>query len=91
MSYGRILAVWAGLLALLALTVAASFLPLGPVLPFVSYGIASAKAGLIIWFFMEMRDAAGLQRLALTAGFVWALFLFLLMLADPLTRVGGAG
>ena len=31
---------WAALLALLALTIAASFAPLGKVLPFVSYGIA---------------------------------------------------
>lgn len=86
MNLRRVLAVWVGLVALLALTVAASFAPLGPVLPFVSYGIAVAKAGLVVWFFMEMRGERGLHRLALGAGFLWALFLFTLLAADPLTR-----
>jgi cytochrome c oxidase subunit 4 len=81
-----ILFVWAALLALLALTIAASFAPLGKVLPFVSYGIAAAKTALIVWFFMEMRARDGLQRIALGAGLVALTTLFVLMLADPLTR-----
>jgi cytochrome c oxidase subunit 4 len=81
-----ILFVWAALLALLALTIAASFAPLGKVLPFVSYGIAAAKTALIVWFFMEMRVRDGLQRIALGAGLVALTTLFVLMLADPLTR-----
>ena len=60
-----ILFAWAVLLALLALTIAASFALLGPALPFVSYGIAAAKTALIVWIFMEMRARDGLQRLAL--------------------------
>ena len=82
----RIVAVWAGLLALLAMTLAASFAPLGPMLPAVSYSIAAAKAGLVIWFFMDMRGESGLNRLALAAGFVWAAVLFTLLAADPLMR-----
>jgi cytochrome c oxidase subunit IV len=79
---------WVALLALLALTIAASFAPLGPVLPFVSYGIAFAKTAIVVWIFMELRVREGLQRLALAAGFVWAAILFVLLLADVLTRGG---
>ena len=86
MNVARLLWVWLGLLALLALTIAASFAPLGQVLPVVSYTIAIAKTGLIVWFFMEMRAERGRHRIALAAGFLWAIFLFTLMAADPLSR-----
>lgn len=81
-----ILLVWAALLALLALTIAASFAPLGRGLPFVSYGIAIAKAALVVWIFMELRIRDGLQRIALGVGFVWLGILFVLLFADTLTR-----
>ena len=77
---------WAALLALLALTIGASFAPLGAALPFVSYGIALAKTAIVAWIFMELRARDGMQRVALAVGFVWALFLFVLLLADNLTR-----
>ena len=81
-----ILYAWAALLDLLALTIAASFAPLGPVLPFVSYAIAIAKTALIMWLFMEMKTRDGLQRIALAVGFVWLFILLLLSFADILTR-----
>lgn len=81
-----ILYAWVALLVLLALTIAASFAPLGPVLPFVSYTIAIAKTALIVWLFMEMKIRDGLQRLALAVGFVWVFILLLLSFADFLTR-----
>jgi cytochrome c oxidase subunit 4 len=81
-----ILVAWAALLALLALTVAASFAPLGRVLPYVSYGIAIAKTAVVVWIFMELRVRDGLQRIALAAGFAWLLILFVLLFADNLTR-----
>jgi cytochrome c oxidase subunit 4 len=81
-----ILFVWAALLGLLALTIAASFAPLGRALPFVSYGIAVAKTALVVWIFMELRVRDGLQRIALGLGFVWLAILFVLLFADTLTR-----
>jgi cytochrome c oxidase subunit IV len=81
-----ILFTWAALLALLSLTIAASFAPLGHVLPFVSYGIAIAKALIVAWIFMELRERDGLQRIALLAGVAWIAFLFVLLFADNLTR-----
>jgi cytochrome c oxidase subunit 4 len=85
-----ILCAWLGLLALLALTIGASFLPLGRALPAVSYGIAMAKAGIVVWLFMELKTRDGLQQLALAAGFVWLAFLLALTSVDALTR-GWAG
>lgn len=82
----RLVLVWLALLALLAATVAASFLPLGPVLPFVSYAIAGAKAALILWFFMEMRAEGGLVRLAAVAGFAMLAILLVMLAADIGTR-----
>ena len=86
MNVWRTVLVWAGLITLLGLTIAASFLPLGPTLPFVSYGIAIAKTALVVWFFMEMRGESGLHRLALGAGAFWVLILLILLACDPLTR-----
>ncbi|WP_207095083.1 cytochrome C oxidase subunit IV family protein [Novosphingobium sp. PY1] len=82
----RLLLVWGALMGLLALTIGASFLPLGPVLPFISYGIAAAKTALVFWFFMEMRREDNLARLAALTGFVWLALLFVLISADVVTR-----
>jgi cytochrome c oxidase subunit 4 len=81
-----ILVAWVALLALLALTIAASFAPLGHVLPFVSYGIAMAKTAIVVWIFMELRGRDGLQRIGLAAGFAWLAILFVLLFADNFTR-----
>jgi len=81
-----ILVAWIALLALLALTIAASFAPLGRVLPFVSYAIAIAKTGIVVWIFMEMRLRDGLQRIALATGLAWIAILLVLLFADELTR-----
>ena len=86
MKAAPILHAWAALLVMLALTVGASFAPLGAVLPAVSYGIALAKVLVIAWVFMELRAARGLPRLAFAVGFVWAAFLLVLVASDALTR-----
>jgi cytochrome c oxidase subunit 4 len=85
----RLVLVWFALLALLAVTVGATFLPLGPVLPAVSYGIALAKALLVAWFFMDMRREGALARLAVATGFLWLLFLLTLTFADFASRAAG--
>lgn len=82
----RLLLVWAALLALLAITLGAAFLPLGPARPLVAYGIATLKAGLIGWWLMDLRRESGLARLVAVAGFVWLAFLLALTAADLLTR-----
>lgn len=82
----RLILVWGATLALLAATIAATVLPLGPVRPLVSYGIATAKAMLILWFFMELRREGGLARLATLAAFAWLMILFALITADYVSR-----
>ncbi len=48
--------------------------------------IASAKALLIAWYFMELRVSVPLIRLVAGAGLLWLLILFALTLADYLSR-----
>lgn len=86
--YARmVLKVWIGLIALLTLTTAMAFIPLGRLTLGISLAIAIAKVLLVMLFFMELRKSAGLVRAAAVAGFVWLLILFTLAGADYATRV----
>ncbi|MCM2360001.1 MAG: cytochrome C oxidase subunit IV family protein [Geobacteraceae bacterium] len=71
--YGTLTRVWLGLLLLTALTVWVSRQELGIGQIWGSLAIASAKAGLVIAFFMHMRYEGRLLR--------WFLFVALLTLA----------
>ncbi len=82
----RLLLVWFSLMLLLGVTLGAAFLPLGEAKPWIAYGIAAAKAGLILWFFMDMRKEGGLLRLATGAALLWIVFMITLIAADYLTR-----
>lgn len=82
----RLLGAWIALLLLLAVTVGVAFLPIGSAKIWLGYAIATAKAGLILWFFMELRRESGIARLAALAGFVWMAFLLILTAADYMTR-----
>ena len=78
--------VWAGLMGLLLLTGTYAYWPDAPIKPVIGVSIGVAKALLIALFFMQLRKAAGLVRMAAITGVVWASFLFLLTFADVLTR-----
>jgi cytochrome c oxidase subunit 4 len=79
-------AVWLALLALLATTVSASYLPLGSSNGIVSMSIAAIKASLIMYFFLKLRSASGLLRLVSLAGLFWLILAFSLTFNDYLTR-----
>ncbi|MBE7185722.1 MAG: cytochrome C oxidase subunit IV family protein [Methylobacterium mesophilicum] len=81
-----LLLVYAGLLALLAMTVGASFLSLDGLSPVASFGIAALKTGLIVWFFMNFRAEGWPVRLAALAGFVWLAILLTLLMLDLASR-----
>jgi cytochrome c oxidase subunit IV len=81
-----LLIVWAALLGLLALTVAASYLVTGPLSAAASLLIALAKASLVFWFFMHLREERGLVRLFAVGATAWLLILLLLLAADYATR-----
>jgi cytochrome c oxidase subunit 4 len=77
-----VLKVWIALCALLALTTAMAFVPLGSANLPIALAIAIAKAGLVLWFFMELKGSAGLVRAFAAAGFFWLLILLALTWAD---------
>lgn len=78
---------FAALLCLLVLTIAAAMLEPGPWSGLVAVSIATAKAVLIVLFFMHVREETALVRIFAFAGFLWLGLLMLLMLSDYLTRV----
>ena len=81
-------AVFAALLVLLVATVAASEVDLGPWNFLVATTIASAKALLIVLYFMHVRYSQPLIWLVAGAGFFWLGILFALTMNDYLTRGG---
>lgn len=74
-------------MGLLALTVAASFVLTGPLSLAASMSIAAAKAALVYWFFMHLREEGGLVRLAAIGAIAWLMILFLLVGADYAGRL----
>ena len=81
------LGIWLALLALLTLSVSGNFWPLGALKPLVNFGIAAAKAALVLAVFMQLRHAGTLTRLFAAASFVWLGMLGGLALMDNLTRI----
>jgi len=81
-----LLLTWAGLLALLAITIAVSFAPIGPVKPVANMAIAALKAGLVLWVFMHLRERSGLVRVFALAAAAWLAVLMAMAVTDILTR-----
>lgn len=77
---------WIGLLALLALTVSAAYLPLGATNTVVALTIACAKSAIVAAVFMELRERNSLEITFAGAGFFWLAILLWLALADYVTR-----
>lgn len=82
----RHIGLWLGLLFLLGLNIAGSFLNLGAFNPALALAIAGIQAFLIVSFFMYLRTAAPVPRIAAAAGFVWLLIMMSLTLSDYRTR-----
>jgi len=79
--------IWAALMLLLLLTLALAYVPMGTLSPATGVGIAGIKAALVVLLFMELTDAKPLIRLAALSGIVFLAALFLLTLADVLSRL----
>ena len=86
-------AVFAALVVLTAITVAVSYVDLGPASVVVALAIASLKALLVLLFFMHLRESSGLTWVVALGGFFWLGILITLTMSDVLTRgwlpVGG--
>jgi len=75
-----------GLLLLTLATWGVAYLPLGPWHPFVALGFATAKAVLIVLFFMHARYSNWLTWVVIISALFWLGILFVLTLGDYLTR-----
>ncbi len=78
--------VFAALVALTAITVAVSYVDLGPASVVVALAIASLKALLVLLFFMHLRESSGLTWVVALGGFFWLGILIALTMSDVLTR-----
>jgi len=78
--------VLAALLFLTALTILVSYVDLGPFSTPIAFLIATAKACLVVLFFMHMKEAHGVLWLAALAGFFWLAILLVLSMSDFATR-----
>jgi cytochrome c oxidase subunit IV len=83
--------VFATLLALLAVTVIAGALDLGPVSLFVAATVATIKAILILLFFMHVLYSPKLIWAVAAAAFFWLAILFGLTFSDYATRTDVIG
>ncbi len=65
---------WAALLMLMLLSLGSAYLKLGAWNMVAGLAIAAVKAAIVVWWFMRMRDAGPLTRLAGVVGLgVWAI------------------
>lgn len=78
---------WAVLLALLAATVIAALAPIGPLRSVINLGAALAKAALIYWVFMHLKEVRSFLRIAAVGAVVWILLLGGLVWSDLATRI----
>jgi cytochrome c oxidase subunit 4 len=86
--YYRIFAV---LLILTLLTVGVAYLDLGALNTVIALSIATAKALLVVLFFMHVRYSSRLTWVVVSAGVFWLLLLLVFTLSDYLTRSTLAG
>ena len=85
-SLKTLLAVWLGLMVLLALTTASSYLALGVGNTLINLVIALMKIGLIVCFFMHLLRADTAVRLTAAATLLFLFFMGFLVFGDLLTR-----
>ncbi|MCB9785378.1 MAG: cytochrome C oxidase subunit IV family protein [Deltaproteobacteria bacterium] len=83
---GALLGAFAALMLLLALTVGASFIDLGPASVVVAMLVSVAKTLVIMLVFMHLAWRNTVTRLFASAAFLWLALLIGLSLTDFLTR-----
>ena len=78
---------WAALMTLLAITVIAALSPIGPWRSVINLAAACAKAALIYWVFMHLKEVKGFLRVAAVGAVVWILLFGGLVWSDLGTRL----
>lgn len=82
----KLIAVWLGLMLLLAATTASALMPLGSANALLNIAIALAKTALVALFFMHLRHSIPLLRLFAIVSVLTLSLLFILAGADFVTR-----
>jgi cytochrome c oxidase subunit 4 len=72
-----------------AITIGASYVDLGPWNPVVALAIASAKATIVVLYFMHIRYSSKLMKLTVGAGVFTFLILVGMSLSDYISRAWG--
>lgn len=78
--------VWIGLLLLATATTLIGYLDLGPFNMPIAIAIATAKATLIVMFFMQAKAEPRVIQIIIAAGVLWILFMVTNTLGDYITR-----
>ena len=78
--------IFASLIVLTAITVAAAYVDLGPMNTVVALGIAVFKATLVILYFMHVRYSPNLTKLVVAGSFLWLLLLLVITMTDYTSR-----
>lgn len=86
-SVPTLLLTFVGLMVLLAITVAASFIDVGAYRAAISVAVAIAKALLVMIFFMHLRGSNRILWVVAGAGFFWLSILMVLTIGDFVSRV----
>jgi cytochrome c oxidase subunit 4 len=80
--------IWIALLCLTGITVAASFIDLGPFNAVVALVIATVKALLVVLFFMHVKyTSEKLTKIVIVSAIFWLFLLLTLSMADYATRL----
>ena len=79
-------AVFVGLLMFTTVTVLVASQDYGLLNTPVALTIACAKATLVVWFFMGVRNNTPLTKVVVLSGFVWLIILFGIGMSDYATR-----
>lgn len=87
---GVYVVIFLALLVGTALTVWASFLELGPWNPVIALAIATAKATLVVLFFMHVKYSTKLTKLTVFAGIFTFMILVSMTMADYISRAWGS-
>lgn len=85
-SKGLYFAVFGALMVLTVITVWVAGLDLGRYNDLVAMAVAGTKASLVIWFFMNVRRATVLTKMAVAVSAFFVILLFGITLADYYTR-----
>lgn len=81
--------VFVALLVGTGLTVAAAYFDLGPLNPILALGIATAKALIVILFFMHVFFQSRLIKMTVAAGFFTFMVLIMMTMSDYISRAWG--